>query len=198
MPDNTLRLLLRHPGRVRAQIGITTLDENVAKVFEPNAATPSTRLRQMATLIAGGVATQARLDPVLPGVTDKPEALRGLFSALTKAGVNSVAVGLLFLRSRILHSLEQNVRDRRMLEETLNFYGDAGRLAIRAGSSTITALPTATREEVFTRIRRIAENSAIHVSVCACKNPDLARGTCGIGGAFSRRSDGRPQQRLFV
>jgi DNA repair photolyase len=83
IPDHTLRLLSSHADLVRAQIGITTLDEGISRVFEPNAASPTVRLEQIAGLTAGGIATQARLDPVLPGLTDGPDALHLLFSTLT-------------------------------------------------------------------------------------------------------------------
>ena len=188
IPENTFRLLLSHADKVRAQIGITTLDEETARHFEPNAASPRERLEQMAALIDGGVPSHARVDPVLPGLTDNPDVLIGLFSALAKAGVKHAAASLLFLRPSIVRSLKRNLQDRDMLEETLRFYGNARRLAIRAENSTTGVLPKPTRAEVFARIRRAAEEYKIRVSVCACKNPDIARGTCGIGGEWSRRS----------
>ncbi|MBI2303117.1 MAG: radical SAM protein [Chloroflexi bacterium] len=86
IPDETMSLLLDHADNVRAQIGIITLDEGVQRMFEPNAASPRVRLNQITELIAGGIPTEARLIPVLPGVTDTDDALRHLFSALAKAG----------------------------------------------------------------------------------------------------------------
>ncbi len=198
IPESTFRLILCHADKVRAQIGITTLDEGIARNFEPNAASPSERLEQMAALIDGGVPSQARLDPVLPGLTDNPDVLMGLFSALAKAGVKHAAAGLLFLRPSIVRSLKRNVQDKDMLQETLRFYGDASRLAIRAENSTISVLPQPTRAEIFTRIRGAAEECKIRLSVCACKNPDIASGTCGIGGAWPRRSRDGAQPSLLT
>lgn len=199
IPENTLGLILRYADQVRAQIGITTLDERIAGNFEPNAARPSERLEQLATLIDGGVPSQARLDPILPGLTDDTVGLVGLFEALAKAGVTHAAAGLLFLRPRILGSLKRNVQDKDMLEETLSFYGDASRLAIRAENySTIGVLPQATRAEIFARIKQAAEKSEIRLSVCACKNPDIASGTCGIGGAWPRQPRHEAQPLLFA
>jgi DNA repair photolyase len=198
IPENTLGLILRHADQVRAQIGITTLDEGIAGNFEPNAASPSERLEQMAALIAGGVPSQARLDPVLPGLTDDTDRLMSLFGALAKAGVTHAAAGLLFLRPGILNSLKRNVQDKEVLQETLRFYGDASRLAIRAENSTIGVLPQATRAEIFARIRNAGEKSEIRLSVCACKNPDIASGTCGIGGAWPRQPKHEAQPMLFA
>jgi DNA repair photolyase len=197
IPDDTFRLLLSNADKVRAQIGITTLDETISRMFEPNAARPTARLEQIAGLITGGIATQARLDPVLPGLTDRPDALHLLLSALAKAGVRHIAGGLLFLRLRILESLNRNVPNKEMLHRTLGWYRDSERLAIRAQNSTVVALPRATREQIFKRIRLAAEETGISLSICACKNPDLASGTCGIGGAWSQRSRHGSEPRLF-
>ena len=62
IPDETLELLIDHADLVRAQIGLITLDEEIAHVFEPHAASPRTRLWQLHSLVAGGVAAAARLD----------------------------------------------------------------------------------------------------------------------------------------
>ena len=184
IPDETMRLLLDHADGVRAQIGITTLDEDVQRTFEPNAADPSVRLEQIATLIAGGVATEARLDPILPGITDTPDVLESLFSALANVGVDRAAASTLFLRPSVLESLERNVHNKEALQELLGFYRDARRLAIHAERSSVTALPCDARNEIYTRVRQAAEEHAIELFICACKNPDLAHGTCNIGGTW--------------
>ena len=100
IPDETMGLLLKHADKVRAQIGIITVDEGVQRVFEPNTAGPRERLKQIATLIDGGIATEARLDPILPGITDTTttNALSHLLSALTRVGVKHAAASVLFLR----------------------------------------------------------------------------------------------------
>jgi hypothetical protein len=118
---------------------------------------------------------------------------------LGAVGVSKAAVGLLFLRPRILRSLKNNVHDKRMLQNILSIYDNSERLAIRAENSGIIALSAAAREEVFTRVRQNAGNHSIDVSVCACKNPDLATGTCGIGGTAPTRSAASVvQRRMFV
>lgn len=197
IPDITMRVLLSHADKVRAEIGIITLNEDVAHMFEPSAASPRLRLEQMGTLDAGGVATEARLDPILPGLTDSPDALGRLFSALAKVGVKRVAASTLFLRPSISESLKRNVPVRKTLEDLLGFYGDAMRVAIRAEGSSVTALPRTHREEIFGRVGRAANEHAIELSICACKNPDIARGTCGISGRWPRRSRAAAQRRLF-
>ncbi len=197
IPDKTMSLLLRHADKVRAEIGIITLNEDVACMFEPDAASPKARLEQMAKLVAGGVPTEARLDPILPGLTDTPAALSRLFSALRKAGVKRAAASTLFLRPGILESLKRGVSNEKVLEELLGFYKDARRLAIRAERSSVTALPHVKRQEIFERVRSVASEHGIGLAVCACKNPDLARGTCGISGNWPERSRRAVQPGLF-
>lgn len=184
IPDDTLNLLLDNADQVRAQIGITTLDEGLACMFEPDAASPKVRLKQIAILGAAGIATEARLDPVLPGLTDTPEALSHLFSALAEAGVQRAAASTLFLRPGISASLKRSLSNSNILEDILGSYEDSNRLAIRAERSSITPLPHEKRRDIFARIRRAAKEHGIELSICACKNPDLAQGTCNIAGRW--------------
>lgn len=194
IPDKTMILLLNNADKVRAQIGIITLDEYIQRMFEPYAASSKKRIEQIARLVAGGIATEARLDPVLPGLTDSKNGLQQLFSALAKAGVKRAAISVLFLRSSVLESLKRNVQDTELLQALLDFYQDAKRMAIHAERSSVIALPSVVRNEIYTRIGRIAEAYDIKISICACKNPDLAHGNCNIGGNWSRHET---QRNLF-
>jgi DNA repair photolyase len=194
IPEKTMKLLLDNADKVRAQIGIITLDEYIQRMFEPNAVSPGVRIEQIAKLVAGGIATEARLDPVLPGLTDGKDALRQLFSALAKVGVKRVAVSTLFLRSSVLESLKRNIQNTELLQSLLDFYRDAKRMAIHAERSSVIALSSAVRKEIHTRIGHIAEEHGIGLVICACKNPDLAHGTCNIGGNWPRHE---AQRNLF-
>jgi DNA repair photolyase len=194
IPEKTMKLLLDNAGKVRAQIGVITLDEDIQHMFEPNTASPGVRIEQMAKLVAGGIATEARLDPILPGLTDNEEPLQELFSSLAKAGIKHVAVSTLFLRSSVLESLKRNVKDTELLQSLLDFYRDAKRMAIHAERSSVIALPSVVRKKIYTRISLIAEEYGIGLVICACKNPDLAHGTCNIGGNWPRQET---QRNLF-
>ncbi len=187
IPDHMLRLLIDHSELVRAQIGLISLDEDISRAFEVNAAAPRRRLEQMEALIAGGVTTEARLDPILPTVTDAPDSADGLFAALAQVGVRRAAAGVLFLRPAIVHSLERNVPDRGMLTRLLGAYQGGERIGIRSNGSSVQTLPLETRREIFARMKEAAVAHNIELSVCACKNPDLAHGSCNIGGTWSRQ-----------
>ena len=54
---------------------ITTDDDNIAKLIEPHAPTPSQRLRAAQDLIKKGIPVTVRIDPVIPLVNDQPQKL---------------------------------------------------------------------------------------------------------------------------
>ena len=197
IPEKTMSLFLNHADRVRAQIGIITLNENIQHMFEPNTASPSVRIAQIEKLINGGIDIEARLDPVLPGLTDTPDALRQLFSALARVGVKRAAVSVLFLRPSVIKSLKRNIHDNEVLHRLLGFYREARRMAIHAERSSVMALPSAMRDEIYTRISHAAEEHGIELAICACKNPDLAHGNCNIGGIWPKWPEHDEQPRLF-
>jgi len=186
IPDKTLELLIDHWDLVQAQIGLITLDEEIVRIFEPHAASPRTRLRQLHSLITGGVAAAARLDPILPTLTDDPEALDRHFAALAQAGVKRAAVGVLFLRPGISYWLSRRV-PREMLATLLAAYHDEEQAVMRGAEYPIQNLPVERRREIFARLQKAAEAHGIRLDVCACKNADIAKGTCNIAGRWPSR-----------
>jgi len=197
IPDKTMQLLLSHADKVRAQIGIITVNEDIQRTFEPNAASPGVRLKQIAMLIAGSIPTEARLDPILPGIADTHERLEELFSALSMVGIKRVATSTLFLRPAVLESLRRKVQDESLQRKLLGCYEGAIRLAIHAERSSVLALGRAERDEIYAHVRHVAEEHGINLFICACKNPDLAHGTCNIGGTWPSPSQPIAQGSLF-
>ncbi len=55
---------------VRVALSITTLDEELKRALEPQAASPAARLRMLRELSAAGVPTGVLVAPVIPGLTD--------------------------------------------------------------------------------------------------------------------------------
>lgn len=188
IPDCTLRLLIEHRELVRAQIGLISLDEGILEVFEPHAASPGRRLLQLETLIGGGVQAEARLDPILPGVTDSPEFLDKHLASLARVGVGRIAAGVLFLRPGILYWLKSRVSDKGMLQSLLHAYEGGQQTVMRGAQYPILNLSTEARREIFDGLGRAAAAHGIEVKICACKNADLARGSCNIAGAWPRQS----------
>jgi len=69
---------------------ITTLDSNLARRLEPAAPPPDKRLRAVEVLSENGVPVVVRIDPVIPGLTDKDEDLIELVDSVVDAGAKHV------------------------------------------------------------------------------------------------------------
>ena len=198
IPERHRNLLAAHASLVQGRIGLTTLDPALAAAFEPHAATPEVRLAQAGALIDAGVPVDARLDPILPGVTDGPDCLEPLCEALARIGVRTIAASVLFLRPAVTGSLRRHVEDKQMLNRMLERFADGERLAIHAAGSRVSALRASARVEIMDRLKSIAHRHGLKVLVCACKNPDIASGSCHISGRRPPASRGSNQLRLFA
>ena len=66
---------------------ITTDNDALAKLLEPNATSPSERLKAVETLIEKGIPTSVRIDPIIPFLNDDPE---NLIKTLSSLGVRHV------------------------------------------------------------------------------------------------------------
>jgi DNA repair photolyase len=183
IPDETMGLLLSHPNKVRAQIGIITPDENIRRIFEPNTGSVDQRLEQMKKMTLGGIAVEARIIPILPGITDTPEYIDTLFQAIVKTGVTHAAISTLFLRPAISGSIKRHITDKEILGHLLDSYKNTGRLTVHAENSSVIPLPRPKREEIYSRFREIANKYLIELSICGCMNPDIG-GTCNITGKW--------------
>jgi DNA repair photolyase len=66
---------------------ITTEDDHLAKILEPNAPSPSQRLSAAKDLISQGIPVSVRIDPIIPFVNDQPQKL---IKTLTAIGVKHI------------------------------------------------------------------------------------------------------------
>jgi len=66
-------LLSKIPATVA--LTITTDDDQIAKLIEPNAPAPSQRLRAVQDLIKAGIPVSVRIDPIIPNLNDQPQKL---------------------------------------------------------------------------------------------------------------------------
>jgi DNA repair photolyase len=197
IPERHRNLLGAHAPLVQGRIGLITLDPETAAAFEPRAATPEVRLAQAAELIAANVPIEARLDPILPGVTDGADCLEPLCSALAGVGVRTIAASVLFLRPAVIGSLRRHVEDKRMLNRMLDCFAGGQPLAIHAGNSRVRALPVLARLEILERLKSIAHRYRLEVVVCACKNPDISSASCHISGRWPPAARSGTQLGLF-
>jgi len=191
---------------VRAIIPLVTIDRRLLRIFEPRTATPRTRLSQMRTLVAGGVATLARVDPILPGLTDDPDALHGLCAALAEAGVREMAAGTLVLRPALIEVLRNRLARPQIFRRLTQAFapGSGQRFTHHApprcsgkANPGFRVLSAARRRRIFEWLTAIAGQYGIRVHVCACKNPDLAGQSCKLAGPWSPAEVFERQLALF-
>lgn len=90
-------------------LSITTLDENLAKLLEPNAPSPKRRLEAVRRLSDEGITAGVWLIPLIPYVTDSDENMARVVEAAVESGARFVLGGMLDMRG--------SVRFKRFLEE---------------------------------------------------------------------------------
>jgi DNA repair photolyase len=83
-----LDILAVHHGLVDFGVTITTLDDSLARLMEPMAASPDRRLALLAEARAKGIRSYAFLGPLLPGLTDTEEQITRLLQAAREVGVD--------------------------------------------------------------------------------------------------------------
>ncbi len=180
VPDNFITLFARYSNLVCAQVGMTCVDDDIRKIFEPQTARVSEKLATLQKLVEIGIETGARADPLIFGVMDSDEFLSDLFSAISEAGVKETAIGYLFLRPAIRKSLERNMKDKQLLNKLLKPYSDGTILSIGMKNSQGLTLPKEIREKAFERIRNIASDFDVSTHICGCKNSDITTESCHI------------------
>lgn len=197
IPERHIALLKAHASNIHAGIGLTTLNERVWRAFEPRTAPPDVRVAQIGALIQAGIDTQVRLDPILPGLTDDEQTLDELFAALARLGVRDVAISTAFIRPPIARVVRRYVREKDLAEAFLGHYGSGVELIMQGAGTSVIMPPAATRRAIYGRAERIAARYGIPIEICACKNADLAAGSCHIAGDWSDRPHGAKQRLLF-
>jgi DNA repair photolyase len=182
IPDVTIKLLSKYPKLVRAQIGINSPNDKLSLLIESGAATPEQRFRNVEKLIAAGIKTSIRMDPLIHGITDNIEDINIIFSRVsryrlmsqgteTKVDLKSTerisecAISYLFLRPAVAKRMEKiipSIRNGYTSESTL----------LGAGSK-ITVLDSKLRKQLYAAITDIALKYGIHTKICGCKNQDI-------------------------
>lgn len=175
-----LDLFEKHPNLVFGQIGITSVDDKVRQIFEPDTATVDEKLSQLKRLVKIGVKMCVRCDPLIHSLTDDDKSLELLFGAVAQTGCRQAAVSYLFLRPAIAKSLRDNIKDTQILFIILEPYRYGVHLPVGMKSSQGIMLPIDIRKSRFKRIITIAGAHGINARICGCKNSDITDETCNI------------------
>ena len=191
VPDKFIKLFDGHSNSVSAQVGLTCVDDNIRKIFEPKTTNVSDKLSTLRKLVEIGVTASARADPLIHGVMDSDISLTNLFSAIAETGAKEISISYLFLRPAIQENIEKNVRNKDLLQKLLRPYSRGTKLPVGIKSQGL-ALPKQIREKAFVRIGNLALDFGLSVHFCGCKNSDITTQPCRI-----TRPAHSPQLQLF-
>lgn len=72
------------------QMTLTTFDEDICRVIEPNVSTTAERFSVLMTMLEAGIPTVVWLDPILPFINDSEENLRGILNYCIQAKVRGI------------------------------------------------------------------------------------------------------------
>jgi DNA repair photolyase len=97
--DIDLLTRISQRSRLTIHISLITLDRELARRIEPRAPTPESRLRALTRLREAGIDVGINIMPVLPGITDHPDALSALVHRVAKGGATHINACALRLRA---------------------------------------------------------------------------------------------------
>jgi DNA repair photolyase len=95
---------------VRIGVTVTTLDENLCKLWEPNASSVAERFRVLAEARRVGLKTSIMFGPLLPFLSDTQKTIEGLFQQAKESGVDSIWVDVLNPRPRVWPAVAELLR----------------------------------------------------------------------------------------
>ena len=93
-------------------ISIPTLDTDLWRALEPGTPPPLQRLKALGRLAGAGVRAGVALAPVIPGMTDDPEAMRRVASAAADSGARFLWGGALYLKEGTRDHFMSFIRER--------------------------------------------------------------------------------------
>ncbi len=96
--DLDLLTQIAQKNRLTANVTITTLNVDLARILEPRAPRPDLRMETVRKLSQAGIRTGVSCSPVIPGITDSMRNLEALVRATAEAGGKHIFANPLFLK----------------------------------------------------------------------------------------------------
>jgi len=168
-------LFVSHKGMIHVQVGITTVDENVRRLMEPRAASVTERLTNLERLLSHGVTAEARMDPLVPGLTDTDLSLDALLYELARRNVRQAVASFMFLRWGIRFPRDLAWGGWSFAEMRLLY---THKVTDYCGGGTIWLPSTGYRRKRFADLKALADAHGIRLHLCGCKNKDLTYDCC--------------------
>ena len=145
-------------GRVPSTVAltITTYDDNLAKIIEPHAPSPSQRLRAAQDLIKAGIPVSVRIDPIIPLVNDQPQKL---IAELASIGVKHITCST--YKAKADNWMRLTTAMPQVAEKLKPLYFVQGE---RIGGSAL--LPKELRYKILKGMRDLVEVNGMKFGVC--------------------------------
>jgi len=147
-------LLSRIPATVA--LTITTEDDNLARILEPNAPSPSQRIRAAQDLTKADIPVSVRIDPIIPTVNDQPQKL---IATLASIGVKHVTCSTYKAKADNWMRLSKALP--KVMEQLKPLYFQEGE---RIGGSAL--LPRDYRFKILKGVRDVAVAHGLQFGVC--------------------------------
>lgn len=159
-------LLCKVPATVA--LTITTDDDNLAKILEPFAPSPSQRIRAAQDLIKKGIPVSVRIDPIIPFVNDQPQKL---IKTLASIGVKHITVSTYKAKPDNWKRLTEALPE--VAEKLKPLYFQQGE---RIGGSIL--LPKDYRFKILKAVRDLANADELKYGVCREGSAQLNTAPC--------------------
>lgn len=176
IPEKFINLFTQFPGMVHVQIGLTTTEEKIRQLLEPNAFSVQSRLESLKALKDNNVSAEIRMDPLIPGLTDTEQSFNMLCKRIAHYGATQTAVSYLFIRRGNFQSMNFSFESWSFQEIEQALYTKI--IDKYCGHGSIRIPETEYRLESYKRLKEIADKNGITLRMCGCKNPDLTQDCC--------------------
>ena len=169
-------LLAEYRSLVKARFGLVSLSPDYQRLFEPFAAPSYLRLRQIERCARLGIEVAARIDPVIPFVTDAPETIDSLLRHLANCGVKEVSVSYLVLRPGVVKQMRRELPPQIWRKILPAYHGQPWQRVITSATTKLARKEI--RERGYRLFRELGKRYGLEVRLCGCKNPDLPFESC--------------------
>jgi DNA repair photolyase len=96
--DVDLLVVLTKHNQISICVTVTTMNTELARLLEPRAPRPDLRMKVVRQLNAAGIRAGVNCAPILPGITDSPQALENVVIEASRANAAFVFANALFLK----------------------------------------------------------------------------------------------------
>ncbi|MDR1993278.1 MAG: radical SAM protein [Nitrososphaerota archaeon] len=158
---------------------ITTDNETIAQILEPNAPTPNNRIRAAQVLQKAGIPVSIRIDPLIPHLNDQPQKL---IKTLADIGIKHITCSTYKAKpdnwNRLYHVLPK------MMEQLKPLYFMNGE---KIGGSTL--LSSSYRYKLLKNIRETVLAQGMQFGICREALPGLSTAACDGSWLMPKWSD---------